>query len=378
MYLRDRWLTRGLIAFAGTMVVGAGLMLGGVGASTASAALSPRINGGVEDGTFSATCLRGRSATPDTSVLAAATYRNRLGSVVRILVPYNIATRPSSNEFKCFNTYLNDAGAYGAVVEVSLDRLGFRARAPRLATYTKDVEALAKAAAGRISYLTAWNEPNNRAYLPGFAAAREAGEYFVAANKSFPGEVVAGDFASGVSPSFLNRYVRALGDVHPAIWAIHPYTDVTNFQYYEHAHLTPSRAAAKAAAGSKLLQFARYLSAHGYGPSTSIWINEIYVDHTADKNPPTGIAGKKGSTIFSTENQANAALFLSGGLGADSLPGVLAGKNLPQLTLYIYLRAWDAGTDQQLPDADVLEVHFPDCLYYTLAGHKTTPAPQCS
>jgi hypothetical protein len=80
--------------------------------------------------------------------------------------------------------------------------------------------------------------------------------------------------------------------------------------------------------------------------------------------------------MFSARNQGYAALFLSGGLGADSLPGELAGKDLPQLTRYIYLRAWDNG--KKLPDADVLQVHAPGCVYYTLAGGGTTPAPQCS
>jgi hypothetical protein len=378
MYAWNRRLRRGLMAVAVVVTAGAGLVLSGIGAPAASAAAGARINGGVEDGTFSPTCLSGHTATPDTGVLSATTYRNRLGNVVRVLVPYNIATKRSSNEFKCFNTYLSDAKASGAAVEVSLNRVGTGAKPPSLGTYTKAVHALAKAAGGRISDLTAWNEPNNRSYLPGSAAATKAGQYFLAASKVFPGKMVGGDFASGVSPSFLTSYIKAMGNTHPAIWAIHPYTDVTNFQYYVHAGLKPSKAGAKAAASSKVLQFARYLHDHGYGPSTSIWINEIYVDHTADKNPPAGTPGKKGSTTFSTKNQADAALFLSGGLGADSLPGALAGKDLPQLTRYIYLRAWDASADQQLPDADVLEVGFPDCLYYTLAGHKTTPAPQCS
>jgi hypothetical protein len=356
MYIRNRWLTRGMVAVAGTAAVSAGLVLSGIGAPAASAAAAPRITGGVEDGTFAPTCLHGHSVTPDTGVLSATTYRNRLGTVVRILVPYNIATKRTSDEFKCFNSYLSDAGTYGAAVEVSLVRLHPGAKAPSLGTYTKAVGALAKVA----------------------GAAKKAGQYLVAANKVFPGKIVAGDFASGVSPSFLSSYIKAIGNVHPATWAIHPYTDVTNFQYYVHAGLKPLKAGAKAAARSKVLQLAENLHKYGYGSTTSIWINEIYVDHTADKNPPAGTPGKKGSTTFSIKNQAEAALFLRGGLGPDSLPGVLAGKDLPQLTQFIYLRAWDASTDQQQTEADVLEVQFPDCLYYTLAGHKSTPAPQCS
>jgi hypothetical protein len=55
---------------------------------------------------------------------------------------------------------------------------------------------------------------------------------------------------------------------------------------------------------------------------------------------------------------------------------VLAGKDLPQLTRYIYLRAWDNGNVPA--DADALQVHALDCVYYTLAGSRSTPAPQCS
>jgi hypothetical protein len=373
-----RWSRRGLVALFAMAALGSALAAPGGRAEAAALASRPRIDGGVEDGTFSPTCLRGKTPAPDTGVLGATQLRSGIGDVFRILVPFNIATKRSTNAFKCLNSYLADAASLGATVEVSLNRVAAGSRGPSLARYATAVHALARTEGSRIRYLTAWNEPNNRQYLRGAHAARQAGQFFRVARKFFPDKMVAGDFASGVSAAFLSAYIKAIGRARPSIWAIHPYTDVTNFQYYLHSGVSPQRAGALAAARSKVLQLARHLHGHHYGSRTRIWINEIYVDHRADKRPPGGVSGAKGRTRFSLRNQAYAALFLSGGLGADSLHGVLTGKNLPQLTRYIYLRARDASTNQQPRDADVLQVHFPGCLFYTLAGSRTTPAPQCS
>lgn len=345
--------------------------------SAASTAPGSRIGGGVEDGAFSPSCLKG-ATTPDTGVLAATTYRNRLGPLVRVIVPYNIAENASSAEYQCLNSYLTDADTYGAAVEVSLDQGSNHPAGPSLSQYTTAVTDLQHAMGSRISYLTAWNEPNNGAYLTGNSPAKRAGQYYVAAHGQFGSKVVAGDFSSGISASKLANYLGPIknANLHPGIWAIHPYTDVTNFQYYMHDGKSPQTSGQLAGSSSKVLQLANELSAQGYKSGTDLWMNEIYIDHKADKNPPAGIPGTKGQTGFSTHNQAYAALFLSGGLGADSLPGALSGKNIPQLTQYVYLRARDNG--QNLPDANVLQVHSPGCPYYTLAGDKSTPAPQCS
>lgn len=378
MYRMQRWSGRGLAALLATgALLGAGLLASGAGIQAASAASKPRINGGVEDGTFTPSCLSG-AAAPDTGVLQASGYRNELGNVVRIIVPYNIAVNTSGNEFKCLSSYLTDAHLYGAAVELSLDQNDSHPAGPSLKQYTTAINDLHRTLGSRIAYLTAWNEPNNTSYLTGNNPAERAGQYYVAAHQAFASKVVAGDFASGVSASFLSGYLGPISAVHlhPGIWAIHPYTDVSNFQYYMHAGKTPQAAGHLAATSSKVLQLATELQAHGYGAGTDLWINEIYVDHTSDKNPPSGTPGTKGTTSFSAQNQGYAALFLSGGLGADSLPGVLAGKSLPQLTRYIYLRAWDNG--EKLPDADALQVHAPDCVYYTLAGTAKVPAPECS
>jgi hypothetical protein len=378
MHRKQRWSGRGLPALLATgVLLGAGLLASGAGIQAAYAASGPPINGGVEDGAFTQSCLSGTTA-PDTGVLKAYGYRDKLGNVVRIIVPYNIAVNTSGKEFKCLNSYLTDASRYGAAVEVSLDQGASHPAGPSLKQYTAAITDLHRTLGGRIAYLTAWNEPDNTSYLQGSNPAKRAGQYYVAASQAFGSKVAAGDFSSGVPASFLSSYLGPISKahLHPGTWAIHPYTDVSNFQYYMHDKKSPQVAGQLAAASSKVLQLATGLRADGYGPGTDLWINEIYIDHTSDKNPPPGIPGAKGQTMFSARNQGYAALFLSGGLGADSLPGELAGKDLPQLTRYIYLRAWDNG--KKLPDADVLQVHAPGCVYYTLAGGGTTPAPQCS
>ena len=336
-------------------------------------------------------------------MLQATTYRAALArteGIVRILVPWNIAAGKDPTELGCLRTYLADSKGI-AKVEVSLNRTTKAAPGPTPRTYLEAIRKLHEQKLG-ISYLTAWNEPNNPAYLSGHGAATRAGQYFVRARHVFGNQLVAGDFASGVSKGFLKRYTKALGTLRPKVWAIHPYTDVTNFQYYlsdqPASAKNPAAAAAKADKTSKVAQFARLLARHHYGHGTHIWLNEIYVDHRADKCPPGSHSGSgafKGrcvtgsgshqkritkpgkGTTFTHTNQADAALYLSGGLGAPSLPGMLKGRKLPQLTTYIYLRALD-NSAITFKDAVALQVNAKGCVYYTLAGFKTTPAPQCS
>ena len=75
-------------------------------------------------------------------------------------------------------------------------------------------------------------------------------------------------------------------------------------------------------------------------------------------------------TTFPAPIPADGALFLSGGLGADSLSGYLAGQNVPQVGRYIYLRADDSTTNQTDDGgAHVLQDRFPaDCVYGALTA----------
>lgn len=391
-----RTLVIGLISAA---VLGAALVIGSGPVAQAAQGQTHRIQGGVEDGTFKPSCLSGASTNPSTEVLDATTYRRGISGapgLIRILVPWNIVLNPTSHQAVCLHNYLVAARGK-ARIEISLNRRGKTGDDPSVADYRKAVNQLKEHDGTLISYLTAWNEPNNKSYLNTAHPASKAGHFYLIANKAFPGKVVAGDFASGVSAGFLGGYLKALGKARPRIWAIHPYTDDTNFQFYlsqqPARHKNPVAAASRALRNSKTVQFATLLGTHHYGAGTQIWINEIYVDHTADKCSPTSAkgtcAGKDncqpmkvkrtcvGKPVrFSLANQGYAALFISGGLGRSSLPGVLAGKNLPQLTRYVYLRAEPSG--KRLPDATVLRVQQRGCVYNTLAGSTSTPAAACS
>lgn len=384
---------RGMPVLAAIVLLAAGL-LAPVSPAQAKPGQAGRIVGGVEDGTFSPKCLGG-SVSPNPGVLQGKgkDYRTALANgigIVRILVPWNIAMNTTgaknakrAKRLACLENYMSLAHT-NAKIEISLTRSSPHGSDPSPSAYTKAVQTLAHLKLG-FSYVTAWNEPNNTSYLTDKHPASRAGHYFRIAHKIFGNKMVAGDFASGVTPSFLSSYIKALGDLQPRTWAIHPYTDITNFQYYMHSGMSPAKAGARAARKSKVLEFARELHAHHYGSGTRIWLNEINIDHAASKHPPKGVPGekctkknKKTCTKFSERNQADAALFLSGALGRNSLPGVLKHKKLPQLTVYIYLRARDDTKPARFADVDVLEVKHKTCLYLTLAGSTKTPSAKCA
>lgn len=365
-------------------------------ASTHAAPAPYPIDGGVEDGTFRTTCLSNTTTpqtAPSTAVLDAVAWRKGIKArVVRIMVPWNIAIQSNPADAKCLSKYLQ-AARHKATVEISLNRQSAtRISAPSVRDYQHAINALAKLTKGGslIGYLTAYNEPDNPNYLKAADPASASGRYYqiANANKAFHGKVVAGDFAEPVTEGFFHRYIEALGNAHPSIWAIHPYTDITNFQYFMHdpkTHRT-ARQAAQAElnyTNSYVVQFATLLKNNGYG-SARIWLNEIYVTHRADRNPPSGVPGSKGrynkkthkwsGTTFSQVNQGYAGLFLDGGLGNDSLPGYLAAHGLPHLTRYVYMRA----DTNSLPEAYVLIVGQRGCLWTTLHSTSDKPAAQCS
>lgn len=109
--------------------------------------------------------------------------------------------------------------------------------------------------------------------------------------------IVAGDFSAadglktitgGACPNscvyayLYNEYLKntTTGEqFHPDKWAVHPYTDITDFQ---NGAQNPT----------KLSQFAAKLQSFGYGPSTYIWLNEVsvYADagYVNDQNAAMG------------------------------------------------------------------------------------------
>lgn len=144
--------------------------------------------------------------------------------------------------------------------------------------------------------------------------------------------VIAGDFGSSKQQNraYLGVYHRYLRDpatghaYRPAVWAIHPYTDMTTWEW-EISHHTPLTAAGDTLVAS----FASWLKADGYHSRTRIWLDEV----SSFTVPPYG------HSTYSREVQAKASRLLF-----TRLP--LAGSgNEPRVTRIYYMRFAGAAHD---------------------------------
>lgn len=196
---------------------------------------------------------------------------------------------------------------------------------PRLGQYEQAMEKFAASyvncAAGAceggdpVQVIAPWNEPDNAgqkkpnnvynllfqtsaAHLggnkcPAAATAANCGAVMAAQMWTFDHQlmncsgcvVVAGDFSANqglrkvagaeqICPNgcrYLVLYAKSLGSVRPSAWAVHPYTDIQNFQ---HGGFPPKPV--------KLVTFANKLRQMGYNTATSIWLNEVSVCATAN------------------------------------------------------------------------------------------------
>jgi hypothetical protein len=200
--------------------------------------------------------------------------------------------------------------------------------------------------------------------------------------------IVAGDYSSGVasqtapveradgsvtSQPYWLTYSQHLNDcagcagVRPWTWGVHPYTDVSD---YEYCTGDPGNTYPPAGYRSKTVQFADDLADIGYGRRTSIWLNEISVYHNAAYNPPSGCTNNVSST-FSGRRQAFAFLFLDGMNSTATLAGQIPAGD-PQVDRLYYMRAF-TGSD---PDATYIHPGAFDCLYQTM--HTQTVSSLCS
>jgi hypothetical protein len=155
-----------------------------------------------------------------------------------------------------FEAWLQDVRALGLAPVLALT--SYTGVYPTSAReYQAGLEALLVAAdrAGvPISYVEAWNEPNNQGNEP----AAKAGEIADWAESVCPQrdcQVIAGDFEDAPSLAGYERAYLAALSFSPAIWGIHPYRSV------------------KARSDASVLRFERALPDHGAG--AQIWITEI-------------------------------------------------------------------------------------------------------
>lgn len=168
--------------------------------------------------------------------------------------------------------------------------------------------------------------------------------------------VVAGDFGSNKAQDsrYFATYVKYLRDgkkaYRPTVWAIHPYTDVTTWEW-EIAHrakLTPP--------GKTLVaQFASWLAKAGYHGGTQIWLDEV----SSFTRPPYG------HSTYSRKVQAQAA-----GLLLTSLPRA-GGGGQPRVTRIYYMRFAGAANNGSGHDALVVSGKR-EPAYFTVAKILTS------
>jgi hypothetical protein len=163
--------------------------------------------------------------------------------------------------------------------------------------------------------------------------------------------VIAGDFSSAVA-SATGRVITNLGTpvtqpywqtydqhlnncagcavTHAWTWGVHPYADTSDWEFCTgNGHAYPPFSPYV----TKTLQFAGDLHSLGYGPDTSIWLNEVSVyQHDMFKHLH-GPAGCSGSTSYTPRREALAFQWLY-----RTLPASIPSQD-PQVTQVIYYRA---------------------------------------
>ncbi len=183
-------------------------------------------------------------------------------SYARYVVQWNVMAETSKGPNaggdyrERFEAWLNDVRSLGLTPVVALTSYNY-AFPTSAAEYQQELEALlANAASGGdpISYVEAWNEPNNQ----GSETAGKAGEIADWAHivcKHDGCQVIAGDFEdSAAVVSYEQAYLAAL-NFAPRIWGVHPYQSV------------------KAHSDATVLRFLRALPNQGAG--AQIWFTEV-------------------------------------------------------------------------------------------------------
>jgi hypothetical protein len=182
---------------------------------------------------------------------------------VRVIVPYDIALRPTADpRRRSFEDWLAKAEAVAASTNIGLARVPERGRpgygrAPDERTYRTAFRAFVAAYGPRADVIGPWNEPNfrpgdgSRPRLPGgryflddpdggcgaakpraaHCGPRMAAYYYRWAAADCPRcQLAAGEFAGTQSSNYIQKYKRHLGAQRPKIWAVHNYADVIRYQ----------------------------------------------------------------------------------------------------------------------------------------------------
>lgn len=183
---------------------------------------------------------------------------------LRVIVPYDVATRPASDPRRAELDQWLAAAPPDATLNIGLHRInepgrpGY-GRAPDEKTYRAAFAAFRSQYAALLPRMRIdpWNEPNfnprngSRPLLPGgtyylddpdggcgaarptvaSCGPRMAAYYYRWAAVDCPTcQLEAGDFAGTQSSVYIQRYKHHLGHHRPRVWAVHNYADVIRYQ----------------------------------------------------------------------------------------------------------------------------------------------------
>ena len=194
--------------------------------------------------------------------------------------------------------------------------------------------------------------------------------------------VVAGDFSSAIgsqkgtvlnsatgtsaSQPYWKTYTQLLPGM-PQTWAIHPYSDVSKWEYCtsegDSFPTTPTQL--------NTVLFAGDLHGQGYGPSTGIWLNEISAfqgDMDTHQNPPDGCdVNPLGVKPTYSQHRQDLAFDWE----FNTLPTLVPATD-PQVTRLMY---FDASVHQDQEDRVLIIGDTTSCLYQTVATRDTDTVP---
>ncbi len=155
----------------------------------------------------------------------------------RAVAPYDVALTspepgtPAGDRRVEFDTWMRNAAAAGVEPLVTFERSRRRPGAPAVAEYAEAMRAFL-ATYPAVRHLAPWNEPNFRGggnpldRDPALAADYYRALVAVAGDRT----VAAGEFAGAPGDPYVGRYLAALGDETPEVWAFHAHTDPNRFQ----------------------------------------------------------------------------------------------------------------------------------------------------
>ena len=334
-------------------------------------------------------------------------------------IAYHHDKTPAANEElaviqDCFNAWLAGVAQTGARPEVAFkpdpnfkSPDGRFVGVPDIQTYRTAVDAFISEYSdaadtdgrARVQIISPWGEPdfsgtgNSRIFMSagghlfadpnchGSGTAKTCGPMLAAsmwqvvhadcAQCTLPGQtagsgVIAGDFTSaggletgsgkGLTSTYLYVYAKHLGGNRPVVWALHPYTDIENFEAAD-AVGNP----APALSGTLVGRFARDLDTIGYHQHTQIWLNEISAfQYYNMKGHYTG---------WNPKVQAAAGRYL-----LTELPQAAGGAGEPTVTRAYYLNFQAAGGPRDTSDANTRWAlvlnggNDPQQIYYTFAN----------